>query len=129
MDQCDYEVAGDVDACDDEHQCALGGAEYVTEAVDIVNLKVDSQNIVDDQPHQQEGVEREYVADIVCAFGPLGPKKTPSDAEDYHEDVDEREYLGCILDDVAGAGLDDCSVESKQVEGGDEVAVDEPQQS
>ena len=38
MNQGDDQVAGDVDAGDDEDQSALGGAEDVAEAVDIVDF-------------------------------------------------------------------------------------------
>lgn len=128
VDQGNDQIAGDVDAGDNEDQCALGGAKDVAEAVDIVDFEVDSQDVVNDQAHEQEGVEGEDVADVVCTFGPLGSEETPGDAEDDHEDVDKREHLGCVLDDVAGTGLDDGGVEGEQVEGGDEVAVDETQQ-
>ena len=103
VDQGDDEVAGDVDAGDDKNQGALGGAEDIAEAVDVVDLEVHSQYVVDDQSHQQKGVEGENVADVMRAFGPLGSEETPGDAEYDHKYVDERKNLGGILDDVAGS--------------------------
>lgn len=60
-------------------------------------------------------------------FGPVSAEETPHHTEQDHEDVDHGHDLGAVLDDVVGTGLDDGGVEGEQVEGGDEVAVQEGQ--
>ena len=62
-------------------------------------------------------------------FSPLGTKKTPCNTKYNHKNIDKREYLGCILNDIAGTRLYDSSIESKHIESRNKIAIDKREQS
>ena len=124
-----YEITAHIDASNYEYQSTFSWCKNIRDAVNIPNLEIDHNNIVDDQTHQQKGIEREYVRYVMCIFGPLSAKQTPSDTQNNHENVNKRQYLGCILNDIAGARLDDCRIEGKQVKSRNEIPIDKRKQS
>ena len=87
MDECDQDIAENVDSGDNKHEGVLRVSEDVENAWNFINLQVDPQDIVDDQGQYQESIEWEYVGQKVGFLSPLLPEQTPHHAQHHHKNV------------------------------------------
>ena len=125
MHQSNNQIAGHVNARNDEHQSPLWGIEELSKAFDLIQLEVHANHVENNQSHQQKSIETEYVRYVVGMFRPLCSKQTPGHTEYDHEDVYKCQDLCSVLNYVVGTRLNYRCVKDKHVKRRNEVAVNE----
>ena len=68
------EITGNVDTSNDENESTLCWTEYISQTVYVIDLEINTKNVIDDQTHKQKSIEGEYIAYIMGAFRPLRAK-------------------------------------------------------